>query len=111
MMIYDTRTSELTCNQESGAQSGGSRGTKPKQNTENTKMEHEINIGDAVETVQDNRAHGGTVCRINTGTIVRFTPKQIIVRNEHGNLQRFSRETFGAIPQLDALCPSFLRKL
>lgn len=74
-------------------------------------MEHEINIGDAVETMQDNRAHGGTVSRINCATVVRFTPKQIIIRNEHGNLQRFSRDTFGAIPQLDALCPSFLRKL
>lgn len=74
-------------------------------------MEQEINIHDAVETVQDNRVYGGTVSRINTGFVVRFTPKQIIVRNEHGNLQRFYRETFGAIPQLDALCPSFLRKL
>lgn len=74
-------------------------------------MEHEINIGDAVETVQDNRAHGGTVCRINVGTVERFTPAQIIVRNEHGNTQRFSRETFVAIPQVDTLCPSFFRKL
>jgi hypothetical protein len=74
-------------------------------------MQSEINVGDAIETVRDNRAHGGTVSRINCGTVERFTPKQIIVRNEHGNLQRFSRETFGAIPQVDSLCPSFFRKL
>lgn len=74
-------------------------------------MEHGINIGDAVETVQDNRAYGGTLSRINVGTIERFTPTQIIVRNEHGNLQRFSRETFEAIPRLDRLSPTFFRTI
>jgi len=74
-------------------------------------MENELNVGDSIETVQDNRAHGGGIYRVNVGTITRFTPKQIIARNEHGNLQRFSRETFEAIPQVDSLCPSFFRKL
>jgi hypothetical protein len=77
----------------------------------NNQKHIEINIGDAVETVHDCRAIGGLIWRVNVGFIVRFTPTQIIIRNEHGNLQRFSRETFEAIPQIDRLSPSFLRTL
>ena len=74
-------------------------------------MEHEINIGDTVETMQDNRAYGGTLSRINVGTVERFTPTQIVVRNEHGNIQKFSTVTHNSIPQIEPLCPSFFRKL
>tara|TARA_R110002126_G_scaffold5288_2_gene28072 strand:- start:1035 stop:1259 length:225 start_codon:yes stop_codon:yes gene_type:complete len=74
-------------------------------------MQNEIKIGDAVETMQNNRAYGGGIYRINIGMVERFTPTQIIVRNEHGNLQRFSRATFESIPQIDRLSPSFFRAL
>jgi hypothetical protein len=68
-------------------------------------------VGTAVETLEDCRAIGGTVRRVNVGVVERFTRTQIIVRNEHGNLQRFSRDTFESIPQLDRLSPSFFRPL
>lgn len=74
-------------------------------------MEHKINIGDAVETVRDCRPIGGTICRINTGVVESITTCRIIIRNEHGNLQKFSVFTHNSIPQLDQFCRSFFRKI
>ena len=71
----------------------------------------DIYVGDAVETVQDNRAHGGTVCRVNVGTVERITNSRFYVRNEHGNIQKFSILTHNSIPQIEPLCRSFFRKL
>ena len=68
-------------------------------------------IGDAVETLNDNRACGGTVSRINVGTVERLTPTQVIVMNEHGNIQRFNKFTFESIPAGDRLSRRFFRKL
>ena len=68
-------------------------------------------IGQAVETLNDNRAYGGTVSRINVGTVERLTPTQVIVMNEHGNIQRFNKFNFESIPAGDRLSRRFFRKL
>jgi len=69
-----------------------------------------VKVGDSIETMRDGRAIGGNVHRVNTGVVTRLTPTQVIIRNEHGNVQRFSRATGAAIPQVDWLCPMHMRK-
>jgi len=69
-----------------------------------------LKIGDWIETMRDGRAMGGNVHRVNTGVVTRLTPTQVIVLNEHGSVQRFSRATGAAIPQIDKLCPKYMRK-
>ena len=68
-------------------------------------------VGTAVETLEDCRAIGGTVRRVNLGTIERVTPYGIYVRNEHGNVQKFSAVTRDAIPHRDSICRSFFSPL
>jgi hypothetical protein len=53
---------------------------------------------------------GGTIHKVNSGKVERLTRTQVIIRNEHGNVQRFSRATGAAIPQVDWLCPEYMRK-
>lgn len=74
-------------------------------------MQNEINIGDAVETVEDCRAIGGPIWHVNDGTIVRITKAHCYVRNEHGNVQKFSAVTRNAVPHRDSICRSFFRPL
>lgn len=101
----------------------GAEAQSRRTNTENTNMEHEttlngytirnqnLYVGDAVETVEDCRAIGGVIRRVNVGTIVRITGARFYVRSEHGNVQKFSLVTHDAVPQVDTLCRSFFRKL
>jgi hypothetical protein len=67
-------------------------------------MQNEIIVGDAVKTVVNTRAIGGRAHVLNTGTIERVTATLLIMRNEHGNIQRFKRDTWESVPR-DALCP------
>jgi len=70
-------------------------------------MKNEINVGDAVKTVVNTRAIGGRAHVLNTGTIERVTAKLLIMRNEHGNIQRFKRDTWESVPR-DSLCPRYV---
>ena len=70
-------------------------------------MENEIIVGDAVKTIVNTRAIGGRHYTLNTGTIERLTPTLIIMRNEHGNIQKFKRDTWESVPR-DSLCPRYL---
>ena len=67
-----------------------------------------VNIGDRVDTIRDDRSIGGTIHKVNSGKVERLTRTQVIVRNEHGNVQRFSREMGAAIPHVDRLCPTYM---
>jgi len=70
-------------------------------------MQNEINVGDAVKTIINTRAIGGRAHVMNTGTIERLTATLLIMRNEHGNVQRFKRDTWESVPR-DALCPRYV---
>ena len=67
----------------------------------------DFRVGDAVKTVINTRAIGGRAHVMNTGTIERFTATLIIMRNEHGNIQKFKRDTWESVPR-DALCPRYV---
>jgi hypothetical protein len=66
---------------------------------------NDVKVGDSINTMCDARAIGGTIHKVNSGKVERLTRSQVIVRNEHGNVQRFSRATGAAIPQVDRLIP------
>ena len=70
-------------------------------------MQNEINVGDAVKTIVNTRAIGGRAHVLNTGIIERLTATLLIVRNEHGNVQRFKRDSWESVPR-DALCPRYV---
>ena len=67
----------------------------------------EIRVGDAVKTVINTRAIGGRAHVLNAGIIERVTETLLIMRNEHGNVQRFKRDTWESVPR-DSLCPRYV---
>ena len=66
-----------------------------------------FNIGDAVKTIINTRAIGGRAHVLNTGKIERITATLLIMRNEHGNIQKFRKDTWESVPK-DSLCPRYV---
>lgn len=66
-----------------------------------------FSVGDSVKTIINTRAIGGRAHVLNTGKIERITKTLLIMRNEHGNIQKFRADTWESIPR-DSLCPRYV---
>lgn len=51
----------------------------------------DVKVGDNVTTLDCSVSFKRPI-QINRGTVEKITPKQFVVRNEHGNVQRFWRQ-------------------
>ena len=69
-------------------------------------------IGQKVETLCSLRLIGGPIdAHVNFGTVENVTSLRVYVRNEHGNVQKFSRVTLWEIPRVDNLTPCYVSVL
>jgi hypothetical protein len=66
---------------------------------------HTYKVGDPVELVQDDFYVGNRGVHVNYGTVIKITPKQIVVMNQHGNEQRHNLDG-STIGIADKMCLS-----